>query len=391
VKQNQISRTQLMSLLWAGLMAPAAEWLPGLLLPQAGKGAWLSVLAAAPLVLGAGWLLERVSAKQGLAAAMQESFGRGLGNFVLILYGLWGVLLLALRLRLCALRLAAGGIRDGSLWFFLLITAGLTLWIGRGKLPAIARAGQLFLAALLVTAAAVLGLSLSQVRLNRLVVPFGELPGILSGAVPTVGVLGWGMFAAFLLKDTADQGERKGWHWCFWGLGGCALLSLAQAVILGNLGAVLAGRLDGPFFALAKSVGIEGAFQRVESVVTSIWLFADLTLAGVLVFGVRSCGKAVWNRAKEPLIAGGAVLSAFLLALLPLWDRDTLAYWGGQIVPAGNLILGLGVPLVLLFQQKVTEGSKRGHISCGNKGKRPIDIVVEKEVEKKMKKGEKKS
>ena len=43
MKDDKISRTQLMALLWAGVMAPAAELLPGLLLPGAGKGAWLAV------------------------------------------------------------------------------------------------------------------------------------------------------------------------------------------------------------------------------------------------------------------------------------------------------------------------------------------------------------
>ena len=36
---DKISRTQLMALLWAGVMAPAAELLPAMLLPAAGKGA----------------------------------------------------------------------------------------------------------------------------------------------------------------------------------------------------------------------------------------------------------------------------------------------------------------------------------------------------------------
>ena len=46
---DHISRTQLMTMVWAGLLAPAAELLPSLTLPAAGKGAWLAPLAAAPL------------------------------------------------------------------------------------------------------------------------------------------------------------------------------------------------------------------------------------------------------------------------------------------------------------------------------------------------------
>ena len=46
MEQDKISRTQLMALLWAGAMAPAAELFPGLLLPGAGRGAWLAVVLA---------------------------------------------------------------------------------------------------------------------------------------------------------------------------------------------------------------------------------------------------------------------------------------------------------------------------------------------------------
>ena len=47
MRNGKISRTQLMALLWAGTMAPAAELLPALLLPGAGRGAWLAVVLAA--------------------------------------------------------------------------------------------------------------------------------------------------------------------------------------------------------------------------------------------------------------------------------------------------------------------------------------------------------
>ena len=62
MKREGISRTQLMALLWAGVLAPAGELLPGLLLPLAGKGSWLAAALAAPLVLAGGWLLNCLSA-----------------------------------------------------------------------------------------------------------------------------------------------------------------------------------------------------------------------------------------------------------------------------------------------------------------------------------------
>ena len=84
MKDDKISRTQLMALLWAGVMAPAAELLPSLLLPGADRGAWLAVVLAAPLVLTAGWLLGSLAGREGLARGVTGLLGRWLGGAVLL-------------------------------------------------------------------------------------------------------------------------------------------------------------------------------------------------------------------------------------------------------------------------------------------------------------------
>ena len=141
--KDHISHTQLTALVWAGALAPAAELLPAITLPTAGKGAWLAPLAAAPLVLLGGWLLARLSGEGGLASALRS----GLGIFgipALLIYMVWGELLLSLRLRLCAQRLVAAGYRDGTLWFFLLAVAGVTLWMGPAGWPPLPGRGRPF-------------------------------------------------------------------------------------------------------------------------------------------------------------------------------------------------------------------------------------------------------
>ena len=368
MKDDKISRTQLMALLWAGVMAPAAELLPGLLLPGAGKGAWLAVVLAAPLVLVAGWLLGSLAGRDGLARSVTGLLGRWLGGGVLLLYIVWGLFLLSLRLRLCAQRLLASGERDGALWFFLLSVAAVLLWIGRGKLAAFARAGQLFLTALLLTAGVVLGLSLFQARPERLLpLWWSEAGPVLQAVLSAAGVMGWGLFLPFLMGDVRDQGENKNWHWLFWGLGGALLLSAAQAVILGNLGAALAARLDNPFFALAKSVGVEGAFQRVEGVVTALWTFADLTMGGVLVFALRAMTAELLPPKALPWISWTAVVLGTAGALVLFPAAGTAELWNRRLVPAGNLALGVLLPALLWVGERLFRRKGKNSISCMRK------------------------
>ena len=389
MKDDKISRTQLMALLWAGVMAPAAELLPGLLLPGAGKGAWLAVVLAAPLVLVAGWLLGSLAGRDGLARSVTGLLGRWLGGGVLLLYIIWGLFLLSLRLRLCAQRLLASGERDGALWFFLLSVAAVLLWMGRGKLAAFARAGQLFLTALLLTAGVVLGLSLFQARPERLLpLWWSEAGPVLRAALSAAGVMGWGLFLPFLMGDVRDQGENKNWHWLFWGLGGALLLSAAQAVILGNLGAALAARLDNPFFALAKSVGVEGAFQRVEGVVTALWTFADLTMGGVLVFALRAMTAELLPPKALPWISWTAVVLGTAGALVLFPAAGTAELWNRRLVPAGNLALGVLLPALLWVGERLFRRKRKTGISCVRRQALSKDIAVLKFLEKNIKKNE---
>ena len=369
-----ISRTQLMALLWAGLMAPAAELLPGLLLPRAGRNSWLAVLLAGPAVVAWGWVLSRLGRGGGLARGIRAALGRWGGGFLILLYIGWAQLLLSQRLWSCARRLLASGNRDGSLWFFLLAAAGMLAWMGRGKLEAFARAGQIFLAALLAAALVVLGLSLLQARPERLLPLLLPDAGLWAAGAQAAGVIGWGFFAGFLLGQVRDQGETRGWHWLFWGLGGSALLAAAQGVILGNLGAGLAMELENPFFALAKSVGVEGAFQRVESIIAALWTFADLTMGGILVFAVRAMGEELLPGKRLGWLPLASVSLAGAGGLTLLSGQGMGELLGEQIIPAGNLVLGLAVPALLCLLRAVGEKCGKGSISCDETGGKGADL-----------------
>ena len=390
MRRDEITHTQLTALIWAGVLAPAAELLPTLTIQQAGRGSWLAILCAIPLVLLGGWLLSGLSRQEGAARILRRCLGPWVGRGILLLYLIWCELLLALRLRLCAQRLLSAGYRDGSLWFFLAVTAGLTLWMGLGKLAAFARAGQVFLAVLLVTGGAVLLLSAGQVRLERLL-PLSWEEGVatLWGSPPAAGLLSWGLCGAFLTGQVARSEDKGRWHWIFWGVGGCILLALAQGIIVGNLGTQLAGQLEAPFFALAKSIGVEGAFQRVESVVSALWTLSDLAMAGLLLFALRIQWKEIAAGTERKGAAVLLLLAVLLSAGLFPGGGET-ALWSRYIVPMGNLVLTLGAPALLQLLLLVCGKKQRGGISCGKERKKGGRYSCPKENEKKSGKSEKK-
>jgi len=329
LKREELSAAQWGALLWGAALAPAAQLLPGAALEIAGRGAWLSPLAALVVLLPLLWLGQR-----GDADILKSTRP---GKLLLVLAAVWMELLLLLRLALCARRMLRTGERDGGMWYFVLALAALVLWMGQGRLAAFGRAGQLFLVPLLGAAALVLVLSLPTLRPDRILPLWtGDIFPVLRAGVRTAGDLSWAVLPMLLLP-ARPRGRKS---LLLWGIGGCLLLALAQGIVLGNLGVVLARQSPSPFFALTKSVGVEGAFQRVESVVAALWLLADLAICVALLHAIGLSAEGAVPKLKKETAGTFALLAAAGGALWLLsWGADP-ELWARDWVWLGNLIVG---------------------------------------------------
>ena len=318
MKGELLSKGQWGALLWLAALAPAAELLPAVGL-EAGRGAWLTPAAAGLILLPLLWLTRE---------------GNCIGRGAALLCGGWMEVLLVLRLILCSRRMLWSGQRDGAVWFFLLTLTALALWMSGGKITALGRSGQICLALLLSAAAVVLGLSLPGVRADRILPLWTEDAGpVLLTAVRGAGSLCWAVLPALFLPAKPRSGKSL----ALWGGGGCLLLTFAQLIIVGNLGVGLCTRSESAFFALTKSVGVEGAFQRVESVVTALWMISDLILCVLLTRGVGACVQRICPRLDREGVGSFALLAAAGVALWGTRWGASVAEWNRDWVWLGNL------------------------------------------------------
>lgn len=367
IKQNRISIKQLLTILWAGLLAPAAELLPAVTVRIGGRAAWIGALVAIPIFAGMGLLLWRMCCDgEGLADVCIRTLGNVFGKLILLLYVVWGILLLALRLRLCAQRLMGAGYRDGSMWFLLLTAAGMTLWISWGKLPVVARTLEVLFAVLAVTGLIVVGLALPQVRAENLLPLWSEdVVPALKTSLPTLGVLSYGIYAAFLLGET-DRREKAAGRWMQWTVICCGLLALTQMVVIGNFGPALTDKLSSPFFNLAKSIGVKGAFQRVESVIAAIWTFSDLAIASVLLRAIEKGAEQIVPQVKRKVVITATMILCTTVAFIGFQSGIAAELFSRGEVLTVNLAFAMGLPLFISITGwmkrrgwKTTSGVKR--------------------------------
>lgn len=354
---DRISLRQLLALLFAALLAPAIGVLPAQTAAQAGEAGWLSALAALPVLLAALWalcaLLRPAGEGAGLTQVTQRVLGKPLGKAVLLLCLGWGLLLLAANARLFSLRFLSTGYRNGPAGLFLIVLLALALWLAWKPVRVLARAGEIFRWALVVGLVFSLALGAFQME-PRHVLPVWveDVPGLLTAALPVLGLLGYGVFAAFLGGNvTRADGDRR--RLLVWGTVFCLVLTALQLVCQGNFGPTLTARADTPFFLMVKGIGIEGTFQRVESLLIALWVFSDLALLALLASSCSALAQAVFSFKERKYAAVPVVLLALAGAWLLFPDAFSLDRWMEAVVWPGNLVLGFGLPLVLLLVKKL--------------------------------------
>ena len=342
MENGRIAARRLRAAAWAAVLAPAVGILPGITVRQAGMGAWLAPLAAFPAVLVLGCVLTKLN-RRGLAETFVRLLGKKVGGILTIIYIMWTIALGSARLRLGGRRLLFTAQRATGLWFVPVVLVLLAVWLACGKANAFVRAAAVFSRILTLALLAVLGLTVFRIRGGNLFPLWGwDVLPALKSAVPVLGVLGYGVYAAFLWEGGAAENCGGGQI-----AGGCGVLLLLQGAVLGNLGAELTAVLEDPFLTLSKQIGVEGAFQRVESLVAALWLLADLALLALLLLACRRMVGVLLPQYKGWGVAAAVALAFSAVALLVF--RDPLLAQRFEYGPAlwGNVILGVGVPLVL--------------------------------------------
>lgn len=330
-------------------------------LGAAGAAAWLCpLLAGAAALAGAAWVSRKPLLGRGdLGAQIAACWGRRTGRVLATLFLLWGLWLTA------AHGARIGGRLSDSLRASPLLVTGAVLllagWLAAGGVPAFARTCEIF--ALAVGVGFLLLVLFGVARLDGTQVLLwtrAELGQVPRGACAAGGVVAAGGYALVLLGDIRPQegGRRLGLR----RLGGL-FLSLAAAVllVLGRLGAALAGRIDRPFFQMVSGLGFEGAFQRLEELVSALWVLGDVALLGLLLLCLGRLLAQVLDRPSTGALVWAAAGAVFLSSGNHMFWEAVLA---GPVLPAGNLAALGGMTLCLVWsrakQEKFEKLEKRG-------------------------------
>ena len=345
-----LTALQAAAICFVSLLPPATRLLPGLCAGLSGRAAWLCPLAALPLLLLTAWLFGRLCSRaagdENLAGLIRRGLGPRAGGLVLILYALWLAFYAGFSLRSSASRFIYTIYPGAPPWPF--IASGLVMGLiaALSRTRALARASELFRWLLLLALVPILLLGILEMDIKSLGrVYLSDVPGVLEGSLPALGT------GAFLIVNIGflDRGVgcfRRGRFCAF----ACLLMALIVAVTVGRFGAELTGQLTYPFFALVRNTSVFGVTERIEALVTALWVFSDFVLftfslsaaAGCLALALGAAGGrwTIW------LCTALAAVTAVFIAP----DSTSLKLVSELIAPGLNLIMlyGLILPALLI-------------------------------------------
>lgn len=321
-------------------------------LTAAGGGAWLCPLPAGGAVLAAALLLtRRPLAGRVLLSGREHPLGARAAAVLLLVTGLGITAAQAVRV---ALRLSED-LRGSPLLLTAALVA-LAAWMAAGGLAALGRACQIFALAVGLTFFFVALFGLSGLRWDWLLLWSGEeLQALPRGGAVTALALSPGLYALVLLEDLEGESGARGSV-----LRRLAalfpLLALGTLLVTGRLGPGLAGAVRRPFFQMVSGLGFQGAFQRLEELVSALWLLGDLALLALLLLCLRRL--VVKARPRRETASQVWLLAGAVLAAAGAWLR-----WGGtEMVVAlwvPELLAGAGL-LALAARGKTFEKMKKG-------------------------------
>lgn len=315
-----------------------------------GAAGWVGILLSCGLFYGFILLLTALF-KNRANAGLHEIAGRMLGRpvaFVLsAVTAVWVFVLCGFFLRDFAERLAATILPGTPIPFFLVILLAILAILMTGKWIDFVRFTVICFWLVLAGFGLVLLLCLPAVKGANLwpVTTLDAVP-VLSAFYPMFGIFAY----LGLLLYTGDEMEGLDKLKQYGGRCTLVLLAVNAAVFLctdGVFGPRLTASMTFPFFMAVKSIRLLGAIGRLESLFILFWVITDIAIAAMLLHVLTSLlGKL--TKVNDPvLMRTPLLLGLYIFSLCIVRSLFELTRFEETVVLAGNIILGIGVPVVL--------------------------------------------
>lgn len=283
-----ISRYQMLSLGFLGLLSPMIRLLPQQVVEKSGPYAWLAVLLTtvpvALLFLLIFRFLKYAMPNEGLGELFIRVLGKPLGKLAILLFTLWLLFYVAFAVRSAADRYITSAYNNTRPAVFILIMLGLCLVPLLGRFKNLGRTAESLLPLLALVLLLIFAFSFKEVDLTFLPpVTVSRLPTVLSGIPLVANVLSLAVYMGFL-EGRISQKKSRARIAFIWLLIMLAVAVLLCVITVGHFGSKLTAGLNYPFFLMIRNISVFNFLERLDAVVLGLWVITDFALVSTMLF-----------------------------------------------------------------------------------------------------------
>lgn len=365
---EKFGRRQLLSLGSVIMLSTALRIFPQESSVLSGRAAWLTPLAALPILIIYMYFLSRFlscrNEGEGFAELTLRALGKLPGRFVLGVIGLWMLLYTGCMLRTGAGRLVETIYPNSSTAPFSVVM-GLLALVGALAAPrSLVRIGRMLCpmltgALLIFTLGALFEMDME----NIWPISADDIVPVLRGAlVPADIITGAACALSFLTGSVPNDGKGSLPALELWALRFLLILTLLSLALTGRFGTEICTRLTHPFFVLVRNMVFFRSVERIEALVVTLWIFPDFLLGSLFLWAGQyslrlAMGFDAKSKKEKPfdfssgrwviwLSAAAVIICAIVIAP----DSISLSRWSQVIVPLANLSLAFIVfPLIFII------------------------------------------
>lgn len=232
-----------------------------------------------------------------------------------------------------------------------------------GPVKALPRASRVFAPVLLSVIVLALIFSLGSVDVRNLLPIKTQSAGkVFISGLAVVEIYGAVLYCAAFLEDQSPLQGRRFASYAGWLALICLLLCTFCAVIIGCYGARLTSRTLHPFFSMIRDVTLTKTVERIEALVTTLWVLSDFVIFTLLLCTASHIFRLIFGFRPEKgdvraldmsngriIIPLCAALSGTAALLMPT-SEHVMRSISQIIVPGASLtILFVILPLLLLI------------------------------------------
>ena len=357
-KKGKISTRQAALLFYVITLSPEIRLFPQNTVKMAGKAGWLApVVAIAPTLL----LVVLVNSffKKNQNANLSDIYnialGKVVGKIVVSLYLIWILILTSLYIRYYAERLLSSILPHTSLVFIILIMLILVFFAVRNGLVPLARVNELFFGMLIVSAILLYILALPDIEYrNIMTVCTSDAWPVIKASSSIIPIWGYFLFIFFLGDRINDKENIKKFGFKIL-LVKFIITIIMLIVTIGSLSATAISNIALPFFAMVKDIEILDTFERMESIIFSIWVITDFITITVFSFIAVSMLKSIFKLKEGKFLASPILLIIGIGSLFFFKDIFELEAFSNYIGLPINALLTVIIPITVFIIGKLRE------------------------------------